>query len=280
MIPELAPSKDYDLDSSPSHPLTYPIPMKLKYTLLVLFPILAGISPVISQENQFDPTGEQQEANLPRQVRVQVEYIEMSLEEMSALMNDTTATKNDTTLRKHVAELIKNGKAKLIENQMLVARSGEKSSTESIREFIYPTEYEPSEMPSTVKIENGAEEKVSGKALATGPTPTAFETRNLGATLVVEPTISDSNKFIDVRIEPELVYHVENTVWAEWEDKHGEANIVMPVMYTMRVNTAVTVATGKPCLVAALSPKDDKGVTDTSRKVMVFLKADVIVVGR
>ncbi len=55
---------------------------------------------------------------------------------------------------------------------------------------------------------------------------------------------------------------------------------MMPVFYTLRLNTAVTVANGKHALLGALSPKDDKGVTDTSRKVFVFARADVIFAGR
>ncbi|MBK1831688.1 hypothetical protein JIN77_13210 [Verrucomicrobiaceae bacterium R5-34] len=254
--------------------------MKRSLKTLALCPLLFAATPIFAQENAFDPLGEAAEANLPRQVRIQVEYIEMPLEQMSAVMSDATASKGDTVLRQAVAKLMQSGKAKLIENQMLVARSGEKATVESIREFIYPTEYEPSELPSTIKIEKGAESKIASKEFATGPTPTAFETRNLGSTLEIEPTIGDSNKTIDVRLSPEITYHVENTVWSEWKDKHGESNIMMPVIYTLRVTTAVTLANGKPTLIAALSPKDDKGVTDTSRKVLVFLKADVLVIGR
>lgn len=239
-----------------------------------------GITTAFAQEAKFDPLGEQAEAHLPRQVRVQVEYIEMSLEQMTTLMDDPALNQSDVALRKRIGELTKANKAKIIETQMLVARSGEKATAESIREFIYPTEYEPAELPQTVKIEKGAENQVSKKDFATGPTPTAFETRNLGSTFEVEPVIGTDNKTIDIRLYPELVYHVENTVWAEWKDQHGEANIMMPVFYTLRVTTAASVVTGKPCLLAALSPKDDKGVTDTSRKIFVFLKADIMVAGR
>lgn len=254
--------------------------MKSKFNLMLLCPLLMAISPASAQESSFDPTGELAEASLPRQIRLQVEYIEMSLEEMSSLMADDTATKNDTILRQRVGALLKAGKAQLIENQMLVARSGEKATIESIREFIYPTEYEPAELPSTVKIEQGAENKIAARDLATGPTPTAFETRNVGSTLEIEPTVGDNNKIIDVRLSPEIVYHVENTVWSEWKDKHGRADIQMPIFYTLRINTAATVADGKSCLLGALSPKDNKGFTDTSRKVFIFLKANVIIVGR
>ena len=50
---------------------------------------------------------------------------------------------------------------------------------------------------------------------------------------------------MDVRFAPELVWHVKNEVWAEWRDDRGNADIKMPVMYTMRVNTGLTVTTGR-----------------------------------
>ncbi|MFK7909897.1 MAG: hypothetical protein AB8F34_04765 [Akkermansiaceae bacterium] len=254
--------------------------MKLNTYIPLICSAMLGITPIAAQESPFDPLGEQTEASLPRQVRVQVEYIEMPLTQMTALMADPAASKGDAALRNKINELVKNGKARIIENQMVVARSGEKATAESIREFIYPTEYEPPELPTTVKFEKGSEQSVKSKEISTGPTPTAFETRNLGSTLEVEPTIGENNAYIDVRVSPEIVYHIKNDIWASWKDKHGEANIMMPVFYTLRLNTAVTVANGKPCLLGALSPKDDKGVTDMSRKVFVFVRANVIFPGR
>ena len=50
----------------------------------------------------------------------------------------------------------------------------------------------------------------------------------------------------------------------------------MPIIYTMRVTADINVADGKPALVTALSPKNEKGITDLSRKILVFIKADIL----
>jgi hypothetical protein len=50
----------------------------------------------------------------------------------------------------------------------------------------------------------------------------------------------------------------------------------MPTMYAVRLNTTVTLANGKPLLAGALTPRNDQGIPDTSRKLMVFVKADVL----
>lgn len=254
--------------------------MKPTLPTLIVAALWAATPTLPAQETSFDPLGTEAESSLPRQVRTQVEYIEMSLEQMTDLLADPDASTSDAMLRKKIAELIEAGKAEIIETQMVIARSGEKATSESIREYIYPTEYEPPELPSTVKIEKGAEDTISKKDLATPPTPTAFEARNVGSILEVEPTISEDSRYIDLRLAPEIVYHVENHKWATWKDKHGETDIKMPIFYSLRVTTALVMANKQPVLVAALSPKNDQGVTDLSRKILIFAKCDVIFAGR
>lgn len=253
--------------------------MNLKTPLLILCPLLFASAPLVAQFNTFDPIGTDAENEIPKQIRINVEYIEMSTEQMHAVMSEELASKSDIVLRKRIEELMKAGKAKLVESQICVARSGEKSTIESIREFIYPTEYDPPVPPNNVKAIEGTE-KMSLKDYFTGPIPTAFETRNLGSTLEIEPTLGINHKIVDIRLAPEIVYHVENTIWSEWKDKNGVSNIMMPVMYTVRVNTAVSVLTGKHSLIGVISPKNDKGYTDNTRKVFIFVKADVISVRR
>jgi Flp pilus assembly secretin CpaC len=98
--------------------------------------------------------------------------------------------------------------------------------------------------------------------------------------LEIEPTLSDDNKLIDLRIVPEMVYHVGDKIISEWKGEQGDASIKMPLFYTMRLNTSVTMMDGQTLFVAALSPKDAEGQVDPKRKVMVFFRCDVLEVGR
>jgi hypothetical protein len=104
--------------------------------------------------------------------------------------------------------------------------------------------------------------------------------RNLGSTLEIMPTLGESGKLIDLTFTPEIVYHVKNETWAEWKDSHGDASIRMPTFYTLRLMTSVTLLAGQPMMVAALSPKGEDGFPDFSRKIMVFVRCDVVGVGR
>lgn len=232
-------------------------------------------------EPGYDPLGEFDD--LPKQIRVQVEFVELAHEQLTELMLEVKTPANDAALREQVAKLVKDGKATVLETMMCLARSGQKATTESIEEFIYPTEYEPAEAAGTYEVkgqQEGEETKKFQRDSAIGPTPTAFETRNLGPTLEIEPTLSSDGKIIDLRFVPEIVHHVGNQVWAEWKGEHGNSPVQMPTMYTMRVNTSVMLADGKPLLVAALTPKGADGSPDFSRKLMVFVRADVISIGR
>jgi hypothetical protein len=233
----------------------------------------------------YDPLGEFD--HLPKQIRVQVEFIDVSHEQLTELLFSPKVPASGDELRRQVAQLVKDGKASVVETMLCMARSGQKATSESLEEFIYPTEYEPAQMPGEVKVkdpdkakEATEKPKVGPRDFATGPTPTAFETRNLGSTLEIEPTLGEDNKLIDLRFVPEIVYHVGNTVWAEWKDQYGSTPVQMPTMYTLRLNTAVFLVDGQTMLVAALSPKGKDGVPDFTRKLMVFVKADVLTAGR
>ena len=96
----------------------------------------------------------------------------------------------------------------------------------------------------------------------------------------IEPSLSDNGKFVDLRFVPEIVYHVGDQLWSEWKDEHGRADIKMPTMYVLRINTSVVTAVGDYFMAAALSPKNAAGFPDFSRKVMIFVKSDVLTVGR
>lgn len=93
-------------------------------------------------------------------------------------------------------------------------------------------------------------------------------------TLTADPGI------VDLHLTPEIVYHVGDQVWADWKDEHGSANIRMPILYTMRMNTRAVTVVGEYLLAAALSPKNQDGFPDFFRKVMVFVKCEVFTVGR
>lgn len=220
------------------------------------------------EADPFDP-----DVNAPKQVQVQVEFVEMPHETLTKLLFLTKRKSADATeLRKQVQEMVAKNEAKVIETQIVIARSGQKATSESIHEFIFPTEYDQPRIPCDVNTKSEVNWDY-------GPVPTAFETRNLGSALEIEPTIGEADPLIDLRFVPELVWHTGNVTWHEGKDKLGNSfKLQMPDIYSMRLNTAFTCLSGQYTLAGVVSPKDDKGEADMTRKVMVFVKCDILAV--
>ena len=177
----------------------------------------------------------------------------------------------------------------------VTARSGQKATIEIIREFIYPTEYEPPELPNSVGQTSGfgglgglVGGSGGGSFPVTPATPTAFETRNTGVTLEIEPTIGENDFVIDLRFVPEIVefegfINYGSPIQSPGTDALGnpvtstitENRIEMPVFSTRRVNTALTIYDGYTVAVGGLMREDVQNVED---KVPIF--GDIPLIGR
>ena len=82
----------------------------------------------------------------------------------------------------------------LVTAPMITVKSGQKSSVRVVREFPYPTQFNPPQIPQTVGL--------SGGAPITPTTPTAFATRELGTILEVEPVISGDGHTVEISLTP------------------------------------------------------------------------------
>lgn len=207
----------------------------------------------------------------PQQIRISLQFIEVP----HATLTDMLAgpAKSGQALHDKAVALSLEGGAKLLETCMVICRSGRKATLETIREEIYPTEYSPPELPCG---------NPSGRrAPSTAPmnpafrTPTAFDTRNTGVTFEVEAS-SHSNGMIDLRLIPEIVTRLRLETSMEHTDQWGDGSIRMPIYETMRFNTSISVRSGKFELVSALTPKANAPVQAVLRKILVFVRADVL----
>jgi len=177
----------------------------------------------------------------------------------------------------------------------VTAKSGQKATIEIIREFIYPTEYEPPELPNSVGATSGGFGGIGGiggggqsSFPVTPATPTAFDTRNTGVTLEIEPTIGDNDFVIDLRFVPEIVefegfINYGSPIQSPSTDALGnpvtsiitENRIEMPVFSSRRVNTQLTIYDGYTVAVGGLMREDVQNVED---KVPIL--GDLPIVGR
>ena len=168
----------------------------------------------------------------------------------------------------------------------VTARPGQKATIEIIREFIYPTEYEPPELPNQVGGGFGGNGGGfggfggggggGGGFPVTPATPTAFETRNTGVTLEIEPNLGPNEYVIDLRFAPEIVefegfINYGSPITSPASDAFGnpvtvtitENRIEMPVFSSRRVSTGITIYDGHTVAVGGLMREDVQDVEDS-----------------
>ena len=92
----------------------------------------------------------------------------------------------------------------------VTTKSGIKATIKVIREFPYPTEFNPPQVPPPSNSQQtggsqGAGGIVVTSGIVTPSTPSAFEKRDLGVSLEVEPQVGADNYTIDLSLSPEVV---------------------------------------------------------------------------
>lgn len=245
-------------------------------TLLSLLAMAGLVVMAFSQEKTVVAVAEEAESPL---IQVQVEYIELSHEDVSKLMYKRTPKAGGSELRDKVQELVEGKKAKVVETLVCMTTSGQAATTASQREHIYPTEYEPAELPNQVEVDfAGAKATPQDLSqLITPATPTAFETRNVGSNLEVEPTLRTNGRTIQLKLAHESVLHTGQAIWQQTKDSLGNDNkIQMPLFYSVNLKTMLACQDGAYMLVGLLSPSGEDGEVDYEKKLMIFAKCDVV----
>ena len=159
---------------------------------------------------------------------------------------------------------------------------------ENISEYIYPTEYahrnraEP--VPQAPKTDNTDGAKTAAAPAKPAPPespapalPDAFETRNTGFTLEIEPTIGGNDKIIDLRFAPDIVTMVERVKWGQ-----GASEAEMPVFESQRLTTALSTRSGVPIFVGTPSrPPVSKQDADSGKRIwFAFVTPTIVKVPR
>ncbi|MGA0845100.1 MAG: Amuc_1098 family type IV pilus outer membrane protein [Luteolibacter sp.] len=150
-----------------------------------------------------------------------------------------------------------------------VTRSGQASTLSVVREFIYPTEYEPPELPSSFNDNGGA-------LPVTPATPTAFDKRDTGVILEVLPVAGADKQYVDITLSPSMVEFdgfinygspirtvVQGQLGNGAQIVEVTANqILMPVFSTQQANTQLTVLDGSTIAIGGLLRESIENVED------------------
>jgi general secretion pathway protein D len=191
----------------------------------------------------------------------------------------------------------------------IVAKSGQKASIHAVREFPYPTEFDPPQIPQNVggsstavgTLVNGVLTNATSSSSSGAPivpaTPTNFEVKELGMVLEVEPNISADGRTVEISLTPNFTEFegfidygsdIQNAIGTSTSSYsfgvtttssppyYTQPNdILQPVFRKNSLNTAVTVYDGSTI---ALGGVIEERRADFDDKVPVL--GDIPLIGR
>jgi len=179
----------------------------------------------------------------------------------------------------------------LLSSPRVTCKSGQEAEIEIVREFKYATEYNPPQIPTSG---SGATIMV-----VTPTTPTAFDVKQVGVRLHVQPTVGADGSTIDLQLEPQVVefegfINYGSPIYGVLGGFAGDFqafvalltsglprglmtdNVInQPIFSTRKVRTSVSVWDGQTVMLGGLMREDVQKVEDK----VPFL-GDIPLVGR
>ena len=192
---------------------------------------------------------------------VRIDYFEVDNEELIKLIVTPKQPLREVDFRKEIASLIDAEKAALFGTVEANANKGAQVGVH--REFLYPTEGDPPEIPYKVQGPIAA-----GVNLITPPSPTAYDMRTLGP-------------WLSVRTHKESEFPAWE-IYANWTFLRGyqvfgraQSRTRVPVFYGMSTSAVIAERPDKDILLGVFTPpparKEDLP-RDTSRRIVALLR--------
>ncbi|MDD5350001.1 MAG: type II and III secretion system protein [Chthoniobacteraceae bacterium] len=162
----------------------------------------------------------------------------------------------------------------LLSSPRVTCKSGQEAEISIVREFKYPTEYNPPQVPTS-----GSSTMIA----VTPTTPTAFDVKQTGVLLHVQPTVGADGSTIDLQLEPQVVeFEGFINYGTPIYGSNGVTSSILtdnvinqPIFSTRKVRTNVSVWDGQTVMLGGLMREDVQKVEDK----VPFL-GDVPFVGR
>jgi general secretion pathway protein D len=192
----------------------------------------------------------------------------------------------------------------LLSAPRVTTKSGQRAVIEIVREFRYPTQFQPPQIPQTVGAVRTDSSGIVGDLIPLGSTstvpvtpttPTAFETRNTGVTLEVEPVVGPDGVTIDLNLVPQVVEFegfinygspilspsstfldtVASVIRTTPQNVITPNVINQPIFSTRKITTSVSVWDGQTVVLGGLMREDVQKTEDRTP-----ILGDIPIVGR
>jgi len=177
----------------------------------------------------------------------------------------------------------------LLSAPKVTTKSGQRAIIEIVREFRYPSDFTPPQVPSIGTTTTTGSQVVP--VVVTPTTPKDWQTRNTGVTLEVEPVVGADGATIDLNLVPQVVEFEGFINYGSPINAVGvntmagisvsqpivltENVINQPIFSTRKVTTSVQVADGQTVVIGGLMREDVQKVEDKTP-----LLGDIPMVGR
>lgn len=241
------------------------------------------------------------------QIQISSKVFEITTKNDSTLLSDAGLPATDGTGiqmmgihdDKVVAELIRKLSSKkgvdLLSAPSVTTRDKQTAKVEIVREFLYPTEFDPPKLPD---FKDGKPIQLApGQSIAVTPTtPTAFEMKPVGVRMEFTPEIVGDGT-IDLQISPEITEFEgfkdygspikATTMGADGklqETTLTENKIQQPIFHTRKLATSVTLRDGTSVIFGGLMRTDVQQVQDNGksredrleRRVFFIVQAKIV----
>lgn len=227
-------------------------------TLSHLATLLLSTEMALAQADPLAPAVPRTPDEKAPNVRIDVQMVAIPRQLALPLISELAVDDKAEGAFSKIQELIGAGTAQLIGWPLAITRSGQRAQVENIHEVRYGTEFQPGGVSIHLIDKEGTLSKVPTEieGVEAPSTATAFETRNTGATLEVEPVLSPDRKTIDLNLVPQHVRLRGMRKTTIEHSKNGKTTVEQPDFDTMRTQTQLTVRNGQRVLLGVF-PTDD-----------------------
>ncbi len=196
-----------------------------------------------------------------KRINMRVEVFELDATKALRLQQVTAEKADHTAEWQTVNAMLDSGEAKFVTSATCLARSGQRSKVSDVYERIYPTEYEWS-----------VEHKAMGFA---------FDTREVGTIFEADPVLGADSVTIDLNFQFEhhtahpQQYHAD----VQFPNANAELKFPEPDFHAKTITEQIALHTGKPVLIGVWRPTGKPEYAASDVMHVVFLKADIQIVG-
>ena len=205
-------------------------------------------------------------------LRISLQLIEVPHPALTEMLAGNQS--DGSALHQQAMARVKSGGAKIVESAVLMSRSGQRNTLETLREMLFPSE----------TMWTGGFCGMSGFQPPPPPKPArnlrfippCSDCRNTGLSLEVEPTLQENGHIIELRVNAEMVAPIREISWLQYGPEWGGGPVRTPIFEVWRTSTNVILTNGQFECVSLISPKNPAPAPAVARKILVFVRADVV----